>query len=103
MLYLVTTDHFGGPPPPPDQMEALFDTVSASMEMLNGLLADGKIVAGGVPAGQKRHVFIVDAESNDEVTELVHSIPLWFAHQWEITPLESWANHLEFVNSMKNR
>ena len=101
MLYLVTTDHFGGPPPPPDQMEALLQTVGASMEMLDGLLGSGKIVAGGVPAGQKRHVFIVDAESNDEVTELVHSIPLWIVHQWEITPLESWSDHLAFVRTIK--
>jgi muconolactone delta-isomerase len=100
MLYLVTTDHFGGPPPPPDQMAGLLETVSASLEMLNGLLADGKIVAGGVPAGQKRHVFIVDAGSNEEVTELVQSLPLWMAHKWEITPLETWAHHLEHVRSM---
>jgi muconolactone delta-isomerase len=100
MLYLVTTDHFGGPPPPPDQMAGLLETVSATLEMLNGLLADGKIVAGGVPAGQKRHVFIVDAESNDEVTELVQGLPLWMAHKWEITPLESWTHHLEHVRSM---
>ena len=101
MLYLVTTDHFGGPPPPPEQMEALLETVGASMEVLDGLLRDGKIVAGGVPAGQKRHVFIVDAESNDEVTELVHSLPFWIAHRWEITPLESWSHHLGFLRSMK--
>ncbi|NNE83064.1 MAG: hypothetical protein HKN28_03750 [Alphaproteobacteria bacterium] len=100
MLYLVTTDHFGGPPPPPDQKAGLLATVSATLEMLNGLHADGKIVAGGVPAGQKRHVFIVDAGSNDEVTELVQSLPLWMAHKWEITPLESWAHHLEHTRSM---
>lgn len=100
MLYLVTTDHFGGPPPPPDQMAGLLETVSASLEMLSGFLADEKIVAGGVPAGQKRHVFIVDAASNEEVTELVQSLPLWMAHKWEITPLETWAHHLKHVRSM---
>ena len=101
MLFLVTTDHFGGPPPPPDQMDDLFDTVAASVEMLSGLLASGKIVAGGVPAGQKRHVFIVDAESNDEVVELLHSLPLWIVHQWKVTPLESWDHHLDFIRSLK--
>ncbi len=60
-------------PPPPDQVEALLEIVAASMEMLNGILNEGKIVAGGVPAGQKKHAFIVDAESNDKVTELVQS------------------------------
>jgi uncharacterized protein YciI len=101
MMYLVSTDHFGGPPPPPEQMGALLETVSASMEKLNQLLSDGKIVAGGVPAGQKKHVFIVEADSNDEVTDLVHGLPFWMAHRWEITPLETWAHHLEFVNSLK--
>lgn len=101
MLYLVTTDHFAGPPPPPDQMAGLLETVSSSLEMLNGLLADGKIVAGGVPAGQKKHVFIVEAASNDEVTELVQNLPLWMAHQWEITPLESWTHHLAHLQSMR--
>lgn len=100
MLYLVTTDHFGGPPPPPEQKAGLLETVSATLEMLNGLLADGTITAGGVPAGQKRHVFIVDAASNDEVTELVQRLPLWMAHRWEITPLESWAHHLAHARSM---
>ena len=101
MQYLVTTDHFGGPPPSPDQMGPLLETVSASMEMLNQLLGDGKIVAGGVPSGQKKHVFIVEAESNDEVTDIVHKLPFWMAHRWEVTPLESWAHHLDFVRSMK--
>ena len=101
MRYLVTTDHFGGPPPPPDQMGPLLETVAASMEKLSQLLNEGKIVAGGVPAGQKKHVFIVEAASNDEVTDLVHSLPFWMAHRWEITPLESWDHHLDFVRSMK--
>lgn len=100
MLYFVTTDHFSGPPPPPDQMAGLLDTVLSTLDRLNGLLADGKIVAGGVPAGQKKHVFIVDAASNDEVTELVQSLPLWMAHQWEITPMESWTHHAEHLRSM---
>ena len=102
MRYLVSTDHFGGPPPPPDQLGDLVDTVSASLEVLNGLLGGGKIVAGGVPAGQKKHVFIVEASSNDEVTEIVHSLPFWMAHQWEITPLESWSSHIEFLQSLKD-
>ena len=100
MLYLVTTDHFGGPPPPPDQREALIESVTASLEILSRLLDEKKIVAGGVPAGQKKHVFIVEAESNDEVTELVQSLPFWMAHRWEITPLESWPHHIAFLRSM---
>ena len=97
MLYLVSTDHFGGPPPPPDQKQTLLETVIASLEILSN---DKRVVAGGVPAGQKKHVFIVEADSNDEVTDLVQSLPFWMAHQWEIMPLESWEHHIKFVRTM---
>ena len=98
-LYLVTTDHFGGPPLPPDQLATVSEQVIAGLEKLSKLLKDKKIVAGGTPAGQKRHVFIVDAESNDEVTELVQTLPFWLAHRWEIIPLESWSHHIDFLRS----
>jgi len=101
MRYLVTTDQFSGPLPSPDQMGPLIERVASSLEKLNQLLRDGKIVAGGIPAGQKKLVFIVEADSNDEVTDLVHSLPMWLAHKWKITPLESWDHHLDFVRSMK--
>ena len=97
MLYLVSTDHFGHPPPPPEELPNLTGTVIASLEALMG---DKRVVAGGVPAGQKKHVFIVEAASNDEVTELVQGLPFWLAHQWEITPLESWEHHVQFLRSL---
>ena len=46
------------------------------MEALVKLRDEGKILAEGVPAGDRAHVFIVDAASNDEVTELIQSLPL---------------------------
>ena len=102
MLYLVTTNHFDGPPPPsPEARDELFGVVAASVEALDKLQKQGKIVAGGVPAGQKKHVFIVEADSNDEVTELVHGLPFWILHQWKITPLESWSHHLGFVDKLR--
>ena len=81
-------------------MEGLIASVVSSVETLNGLLAEGKIKAGGLPAGQRKHVFIIEADSPEEVTELVHSLPFWMAHKWEITPLESWTDHLKFLASM---
>ena len=102
MLYLVTTNHFDGPPPPsPEALDELFAMVRASVEALDKLREQGKIVAGGVPAGQKKHVFIVEAASNDEVTELVQGLPFWILHQWEITPLESWSHHLGFISTIQ--
>jgi hypothetical protein len=45
------------------------------MEALVKLREEGKILAVGVPAGDRAHVFIVDAASNDEVSELIQSLP----------------------------
>ena len=78
-------------------MEPLLKSVVGSLEVLS---KDKRVLAGGVPAGQKKHVFIVEADSSDEVTELVQSLPFWMAHRWEIAPLESWEHHLKFVRSM---
>ncbi len=100
MQFLVTTDHFGGPPPSPEHLGPLLETVANSLDTLVRLQEERKILAGGVPAGQKRQVFIVEAASIDEVTELVHRLPFWMAHKWEITPLENWSQHANFLRSM---
>lgn len=47
----------------------------ASVEILSKREAEGKILASGVLSAQRKHVFIIDAESNDEVTELVQRLP----------------------------
>ena len=53
----------------------MFEQVMTSIEILAKLEAEGKILAGGLPSTQRRHVFIIEAESNDEVTELIQGLP----------------------------
>ena len=63
MLYLVTTDHFlQGSPREPEQNKLLFEQVITSVEILHKLKEEGKILAGGVPSAQRKHVFIIEAE-----------------------------------------
>ncbi len=100
MQFLVSTDHFGGPPPPPEQFGELVKSVKESVKSLNTLLERGNIKAGGLPAGQRKHVFIVEAESAQEVTDILHGLPFYMAHKWEITPLESWSDHLKFLEDL---
>ena len=100
MLYLVKTDSYPGfgPQVPPEQIVPLAQQeVIPTMEALVKLRQEGKILAGGVPAGDRAHIFIVDAASNDEVTELIQSLPLWGRHVWDVTPLESWEHHAAFI------
>ncbi|MBB15653.1 hypothetical protein CMK22_10290 [Candidatus Poribacteria bacterium] len=102
MLYLVTTDHFSrSSPRTPEETELLHEQVTTSIEILSKLESQGKILAGGVISGQRRHIFIIDAESNEEVTELVQRLPFWIEHEWEILPLETWNHYLDFLTQYR--
>ena len=104
MLYLVTTDHFlQGIPRSPEQTELLFEQVMSSLKILNELQAEGKILAGGTPSGQRKQVFFIEANSNDEVTELIQSLPFWAEHRWEVVPLETWSHHLDYLTKLKEQ
>ena len=102
MIYLVITDRGGQAfPRSPEDLELLFDQLVDTLEILSKLKARGKILAGGMPAGQRKHTFIIEAESNNEVTELVQRLPLWIEHKWEIIPLETWDHHLDFITQYR--
>ena len=104
MLYLVTTDHFlQGTPRSPEQTELLFEQVIGSLKILNELQVKGKILAGGTPSGQRKHVFFIEANSNDEVTELLQSLPFWAEHRWEVVPLETWSHHLDYLTKLREQ
>ena len=103
MLYLVKTDSYPGfgPQIAPEHIVSLAkQEVIPTMEALAKLRQDGKILAGGLPAGDRALVFIVDAASNDEVTSLLQGLPLWSRHIWDVTPLESWEHHAAFIHQM---
>ena len=103
MLFLVRTDSFPGLGPEID-LEKLGPLaeheVIPSLETLIKLRNEGKILAGGTPAGDRAHVFIVDAASNEEVTGLIQALPFWGRHKWQVTPLESWDHHVDFLRGM---
>ncbi len=104
MLYLVTTDSASIAQIPPQQLSQIIEQqVIPSLEALNKLLAEKKILAGGAVAGQRAHTFIVEAATNDEVTELVQSLPLWPYHNWNVTPLESWEHHTAFIRGVMEK
>lgn len=51
----------------------------------------GKILAGGLPVGERAFVFIAEAASNDELDQLVRSLPFWGVLEWKVTPLQGFA------------
>src|SRR5215469_422982 len=71
MQYLVEGSR-GPLPPSPEQAIALLEgTVIPHFEHVIRLKAEGKILAGGVPVGDRAFVFIIEAGSNDEADRIV--------------------------------
>jgi hypothetical protein len=58
-------------------------TILPSVESLAQLQAQGKVVSGGYPIGRPAIMLLVDAESDEELYEIVEGLPIW--EQVEIT------------------
>lgn len=104
MQYLVTAewiDPMGNIPSAPKEFAQVIDqAVVPSLETLAKLTAEKKILAGGILSGERAAAFVVEASSNDEVTELVQSVPFWIFMKWKVTPLESFQHHGAFASQV---
>jgi len=89
MQYLV--EGARGPlPSSPEQAIALLEqTVIPHFEYVIRLKTEGKILAGGLPVGDRAFVFIIEAPSNDEADRIVRDMPAWGLLEWKVTPLQS--------------
>lgn len=65
------------------------DMILPSLEALKVLQAKGKILVGGHPIGQRYIVLFMEAESEEEVRELLGGLPLSRLGETEVTELES--------------
>ncbi|MEM7008976.1 MAG: muconolactone Delta-isomerase family protein [Thermodesulfobacteriota bacterium] len=95
MKYLVTANESGGFYSSDEVAQILEQMVIPAFDELEELESDGALV-GGVPVGERAFVFIVEAESHDDVDRTLRSLPLWGVMDWEVTPLqdfESRASH----------
>lgn len=107
MMYLVTLELIGGAPSSPqDMVQHLEQRIIPTHEALMKLQAEKVILAGGDMSGRRGAAFIVNVASNEELSKLLMSLPLWALMKVEVTPLENFeerqARHREFLNHMKN-
>ncbi|MGH8458854.1 MAG: hypothetical protein ACRESV_05850 [Nevskiales bacterium] len=58
-------------------------------DALMKLETDKKILAGGLPVGDRALVFIPEAASHEEVDQLLRDLPAWGVLKWVVTPLQS--------------
>ncbi len=109
MQYLVTMEYVEpGPLFSAQNLGQMVEqTILPSFDLLAGLQAEGKVLAGGVPAGSRTAVFIVEAASHDELDQLVEGIPWWGLMKTTVAPLQDFAKRaandralLERIKSM---
>ena len=91
MRYLVTMKTIDtAMPPSPDQIiQFMENKVIPHHEALTKLEAEKKILAGGCVAGSRANVFIAEATSNEELHQLLMSLPMFAVLEVEVTPLAS--------------
>ena len=91
MRYLVSGSEGPGFASPEEAVEILEEVVLPTFDALMKLEAQKKIVAGGLPVGDRAFVFIAEAASNEELDRLLRSLPAWGVLEWHVTPLQSFA------------
>jgi hypothetical protein len=89
MRYLVFGSEGPGFGSPQEAIEVLEKGFLPTFATLMKLEAEKKIVAGGLPVGDRSFVFIAEATSNEELDRLLRSIPAWGILNWKVTPLQS--------------
>lgn len=90
MRYLVTMESIETGLLPPQQMAQLLErAIIPSLEALARLEAERKILAGGGFAGARAGVAIIEAESNEELSRTLSSLPFWGLMKVEVTPLQT--------------
>ena len=76
-------------------VEILENVVLPSFTEFERLEKEKKIIAGGLPVGDRSFVFIVEANSNDELDRMLRRIPMWGTLDWEVTALQTFTGWAE--------
>jgi ABC-type oligopeptide transport system substrate-binding subunit len=90
-LYLVVGSEGPGFTSPQEAVQVLEKGILPTFDAILKLKKEGKIIAGGLPVGDRAMVMIVQASSNQEVDKMLRRLPAWGALKWKVTALESFA------------
>jgi muconolactone delta-isomerase len=104
MRFLVTIDgsELGAGMPPEQLGQVVEQMVVPSMEQLAQWEQEGRIHGGGYTAA-RGGVFIMEADSSEEVDQLVTSLPHWGLVKVDVKPLISTSAMLERAQAMSQR
>lgn len=88
-LFLVKTADGPGFSSPEDEAAVLENGIIPTFDMLIDLQKKKKIVAAGLPIGSRTLVLIIDADSPNEVDQMLRDIPAWGVFSWKVIPLQT--------------
>jgi len=91
MKFLVVGTEGPGFEDPEDAIEILESMVLPGLDRLIELEENKKILGGGLPVGDRATVFIIEADSNEELDLILRDLSLWGILEWDVTPLQSFA------------
>src|SRR5262249_45250089 len=102
MLFLVEIDHVkSSAPSTPEAGGAFIERVIfPTIARAEQLIADEKIVAGGVVVGRIALRFILEAESPAHADQIVSSLPLWVVAESRVTPLIGFSERRQHVQQL---
>jgi hypothetical protein len=95
MLYLVVGSGGPGFLSEEEAVEVLEGVVLPSFTEIERLEKEKKIIAGGLPVGDRSFVFVVEAGSNDELDKMLRKIPMWGSLDWTVTALQTVSGRAE--------
>jgi muconolactone delta-isomerase len=102
MKYLVELDHVNsGEPFTAETSRAFIEgTILPTLARAEQLVKEGRILAGGPAAGRIALRFVAEAETNEQLDQLISSIPLWSVADTRVTPLIEFSdrrNHVQMI------
>ena len=88
--YAVTGEYVetGALMPPEAVAQMVENAIIPGHEYFAELEASGKLLAGGIIAGERAGVFILEADSHAEANELLARCPYWGLVKWNVKPLQ---------------
>ena len=105
MKYLVYGSGGPGFESQAEAVEILKELILPSFDQLVKLEKQKKILAGGLPVGDRAFVFIVEAASHEEVDTMLRNLPMWGVLDWEVTALQTFngraAQERSFVKGLR--
>ncbi|MGA2515343.1 MAG: hypothetical protein ABSG44_02195 [Thermodesulfobacteriota bacterium] len=105
MLFFVEVDHVkSGQMPTPEAGRAFIEQIILpTIARAEQLIAEKKILSGGPAAGRISLRLMIEADSLEDVDQIISSLPLWTVAETRVTPLIAFTDRRKHVQMLLER